>query len=166
MGMTTIRYDLDARSTQAAGLRVADVWRTLAEAAEEWDRLLKRFSIPVRFVAGPGMGSRAECLVQFAPGEVVRDLAGRPGAEGVHVLRHGFSKIYFSKETRWRPVGSWAFWRSALLPGMLHELGHVLRVPHSPIKGFIMHPDWPPAARRIGGDEGLEYGLYLREVVT
>jgi hypothetical protein len=164
--MTTIRWDLDARSTVPAGLRVAEVWATLAEACRIWnEKVLEPWRIPVRFEAGPGMGSRAECLVQFVSQEVVTEVSGRATAWAAHAVRHGFSKVYFSTAIRWRPMGSWAFWREPLLPGMLHELGHVLRVPHSPIRGFVMYEDWP-AARTIGKDEALEYGLWLREVVA
>ena len=163
--MTEIRYDLDARSTVTAGLRVADVWRTLEAAAAAWNALLEHWRIPARFVSGPGMGSQAECLVAFASQAVVAEIAGREDALGAHGSKYGFSKVYFTWETRWRTPGSWAFWREPLLPGMLHELGHVLRVPHSPIRGFVMHRDWPPTARGIGKDEGLEYGLFLQGVM-
>lgn len=164
--MTTIGWDLDARSTQAAGLSVAEVWQTLAEATRIWNaRVLERFVIPVRFEARPGAGSRAECLVQFVSQDVVSEVSGRADAWAAHAVRHGFSKVYFSTSVRWRPMGSWRFWRAPLLAGMLHELGHVLRVPHSRLKHFVMHEDWP-AARRIGDDEALEYGLWLKEVFS
>jgi hypothetical protein len=153
--MTVIDYDLDAKSTARAGLKVGRVWVTLVQAAEEWNRLFEKHRVAVRFRAAPGAGSRAECLVVFTHGQVVEEIGGL-GSRGAHIAKHGFSKVYFDQTLKWKTPGDWRFWREPLLPGMLHELGHVLRIAHVKRTDWVMAPRWP-AARRIREDEGRHY---------
>lgn len=160
--MTTISYDLDAKTTQKAGLKVSRVWRTLERAAEEWNnKVFVPHDVPCRFESRPGAGNRADVLVAFSRQEVVTQLGG-PGSRGAHTGKRGFSTIYFSYDVVWKAMGDWRFWREPLLPGMLHELGHALTVEHVENPDFLMWERWPGAAKRIDKWEAMNYAAQIK----
>lgn len=124
-----------------------DFERSVLLACAEWNRVMRGL---VRFSqAAPNVA--ADVLIQMGANI---NRKKHPGRVAEHrLLPHGRSIVELDSRRWWRHTESpWWKMGNEIVPALLHELGHVLRLPHSSNREHIMCANYPDK-NRISEDE-------------